>query len=217
MLIGLWDWGRAEEHLRSGWRSREVQAPREGETPLKWHLNAYKAGGTDVGLDVYKGAGVKVSEVTHKSAERLGLPRDTTYQIRARGAKTVACFGAKGVNSIHHTAAGGVENGGLPAWERPDVLLSRKDAERLEGFLYAGWCRDLEARKEGPTSSGTMARIEEATEQRRGEPRGTARSLGHQAYADNTTTRTRRSDPLEREDTGLKRTGGLTSRGSGRE
>jgi hypothetical protein len=50
MLIGLWDWGRVEGHLRSGWRSREVQAAREGEALLKWHLNACKAGGMDVDL-----------------------------------------------------------------------------------------------------------------------------------------------------------------------
>jgi hypothetical protein len=42
-----------------------------------------------------------------------------------------------------------------------------------------------------------MARIEEATEQYRGEPRGAARSLGHQAYADDTTTRARKSGQFE--------------------
>ncbi len=151
MLIGLWDWDRVEEHLRCGWRSREIQAPREGGTPLKWHLNAQKGGGREVSLDVCKGMGVKISEITHTSAERLGLPRNTTYHIFAKGNKLATCFRARGVDSIHHATTGGVGDWELPAWERPDILLSGKTAEHLEGFLYAGWCRDLEAREEGTT------------------------------------------------------------------
>jgi hypothetical protein len=170
MLIRLWDWGRVEEHLQSGWRSRDVQASREGETPLKWHLNARKAGGKDVGLDVWKGAGIKISEITHKSAERLGLPRDSTYHVCVKGARTVVYFRVEGVSCIRHTAARGAGVGELPAWERPIVLLSMKDAERLEAFLYAGWRRDSGTRNEMPTSSNTVANVEEAAEQYRGDP-----------------------------------------------
>jgi hypothetical protein len=42
MMIGIWDWGRVEEHLRSGWRSAEVLAPKKGGPPLKWHLEVRK-------------------------------------------------------------------------------------------------------------------------------------------------------------------------------
>jgi hypothetical protein len=202
MLIGLWDWGQVEEHLRSGWRSREVQAPREGETPLKWHLNARKAVGEEVGLDVCKGAGIKISKITHKSAERLGLPRDSTYQVCVKGARTVAYFRAEGVSFIRHTAARGAGIGELPAWERPNVLLSMKDAERLEGFLHTGWRRDSETRNEMPTSSNTVAKVEEAAEQYRGDPRGAAWSLRRQAYADDTTTRTERTRRSDLPETG---------------
>ncbi len=87
MLIGLWDWGRAEEHLRSGWRSREIQAPREGETPLKWHLNAHKAGGREVSLDVCKGAGTKISEITHPPPQSTPLPQEN-YHLWSASVKT---------------------------------------------------------------------------------------------------------------------------------
>jgi hypothetical protein len=112
-----------------------MQAPRKGETPLKWHLSARKAGGEEACLDVCKGAGMEISEITHKAAERLGLPRNSTYQVCVKGARTVAHFRAKGVSFIRHTAARGTAIGELPAWGRPNVLLSMKDAERLEGFL----------------------------------------------------------------------------------
>ncbi len=196
MLIGLWDWDRVEGQLRSGWRSREVQVPREGERPLKWHLIAQKGSGRGVSLDVCKGMGVKISEITHTSAERLGLPRNTTYSIFAKGNRLATCFRARGVDSIQHAITEGVGGGEPPAWEGPDVLLSEKDAERLEGFLYAGWHRDLEAQEEEATSGGTVARTEGAAEQRRGEPRGVIQNLEHQAYADDTTIKARGSGAL---------------------
>jgi len=52
-----------------------------------------------------------------------------------------------------------------------------------------------------------MARLEEATEQHRGERRRMARSLEHQAYTDDTTTRARRSSPLETRKHGFEENG----------
>jgi hypothetical protein len=52
-----------------------------------------------VSLDVCKGMGVKISEITHTSAERLGLPRNTTYNIFAKGNRLATCFRAKGGGS----------------------------------------------------------------------------------------------------------------------
>jgi hypothetical protein len=138
----------------------------------------------------------------HKSAGRLGLPRDTTYKVQVRGARTVACFRAEGVSFIRHTTARGVGSGELAAWERPDVLLSMKDAERLEGFLYARWRRDSEARNDMPTSSNTVAKVEEADEQYGGDTRGAAWSSRRQAYADDTTTRTERTRRSDLPETG---------------
>ncbi len=59
--------------------------------------------------------------------------------------------------------------------------------------MYAGWRGDLEAQKEEATSGGTLARVDKAAEQHRGEPRGMIQNLKHQAYADDTTIRARRS------------------------
>ncbi|MFN9897353.1 MAG: hypothetical protein ACK55Z_00890, partial [bacterium] len=39
-------------------------------------------------------------------------------------------------------SARGTGGGELPSGERPDVLLGMKDAERLKGYLRAGWCED---------------------------------------------------------------------------
>ncbi len=220
MLIGLWDWGRAEEHLRSGWRSIEMQAPRKGETPLKWHLSARKVNGEEVCLDVCKNAGIEKSEIMHKAAERMGLPRNATYQVCVKGVRTGDHFRAKGVSLIHHTAARGAGSGELPAWERPNVLLGMKDAERLEGFLRTGWRNDSglrngmpKRRKRGgvttsvcsrdrPTSSNTVATVEEAAEQYRADPRGATWSSRRQAYADDTTRRTEETMRPDQPETG---------------
>jgi hypothetical protein len=207
MLIGLWDWGRVEEHLRSGWRSIEMQAPRKGKTPLKWHLSTRKVSGEEVYLDVCKGAGMEISEITHKAADMMGLPRDSAYQVYVKGARTGTNFRAKGVSLIRHTAARGAGSGELPAWERPNVLLGMKDAERLEGFLRTGWRNDSEMRngmptrrkmeditasvcsRDRPKSGNTMTTVEEAAEQCRTDPHGAAWGSRRQAYADDTTTR----------------------------
>jgi hypothetical protein len=97
------------------------------------------------------------------------------------------------VDSIQHVTIEGVGDGEPSAWGGPDVLLSGGAAERLEGFLYAWWRRDLEAQEEEATSGGTLARVDKAAEKHRGKPRGMIQNLKHQAYADDTTIRARRS------------------------
>jgi hypothetical protein len=144
MLIGLWDWGRVEEHLRSGWRSAETQAPRRGEQPLKWHLSMRKTSGEEMYLDACKGAGAETSDITHEAAATAGLPRGSTYRVHVKGTRAGSDFHAKGVSIIHRTAARGAGSGELPAWERPDVLLGAEDAKSLEGYLRAGWRKDQE-------------------------------------------------------------------------
>ncbi len=138
MLIGLRYWDRVEKHLRSGWRSIEMQAPRKGEMPLKWHLNTRKMSSEEVYLDVCKGAGIEISEITHEAAEMMGLPQGSAYQVHVKGTRVGSNFRTKGVSFIRRTAARGTGCGELPAWERPNVLLGMKDAERLEGYLRAG-------------------------------------------------------------------------------
>ncbi len=207
MLIGLWDWGRIKEHLRSAWRSAKTQAPRRGEQPLKWHLSACKTSGEEMHLDACKGAGVETSEITHEAAATAGLPRGSTYRVHVKGTRAGSDFQAKGVNIIHRTAARGTGSGELPAWERPDVLLGVEDAKRLEGYLRAGWRGDQEAQGTLPTeearrnvaapvcfgdkpaSGATMTTAGEAVKQFRVKFRKEARVLRHQAYGDDTTTR----------------------------
>jgi hypothetical protein len=142
MMIGVWDWGRVKEHLRSGWRSAEVLAPRKGGPPLKWHLKVRKTNGETMHLDVCKGASTVQSEITHAAAAVAGLPHCYTYRVQVKGTREESVFRAKGVDVIRHTSARGTGGGELPSWERLDVLLGMKDAERLEGYLRAGWCED---------------------------------------------------------------------------
>jgi hypothetical protein len=151
MLIGLWDWGRVEEHLRSEWRSAETQAPRKGEQPLKWHLSTRKMSGEEMHLDVCKGAGIETSEITHEAPAMAELPRNSAYRVHVKGTRAGSDFRAKGVGIIRRTAARGTGSGELPAGERPDVLLGVEDAKRLEGYLRAGWCEDRETRGGLPT------------------------------------------------------------------
>jgi hypothetical protein len=123
MMIGVWDWGRVKEHLRSGWRSAEVLAPTKGEPPLKWHLRARKTNGEVMHLDVCKGASIAKSEITHGAAAVAGLPQNSTYRVQVKGNREESDCRAKGVDIIRHTSARSTRNGELPSWERPDVLL----------------------------------------------------------------------------------------------
>jgi hypothetical protein len=100
MLIGLWDWGRVKEHLRSGWRSAEVLAPRRGEPQLKWHLSMRKTNGEMMHLDVCKGAGIARSEITLEAAAVVGLPRNSTYRIQVKGVRAESEFRAQGVGIV---------------------------------------------------------------------------------------------------------------------
>jgi hypothetical protein len=134
MLIGLWDWSRVEEHLRSGWRSIETQVPRKGEQPPKWHLSTCKTSGEEMHLDVCNGTGIKTSEITHEAAAMAGLPQGSTYQVHVKGTRAGSDFHAKGVSVIHCTAARGAMSGELPAGERPDVLLGVEETKRIEDF-----------------------------------------------------------------------------------
>jgi hypothetical protein len=73
MVIGVWDWGRVKEHVRHRWRRAEVLAPTESESPSKWHLRVRKANGEVAHLDVYKGAGMTESVITHEAAAIAGF------------------------------------------------------------------------------------------------------------------------------------------------
>ncbi len=240
MPIGLWDWGRVKEHLRSGWRSTEVLAPRKGGPSLKWHLSTRKTNGEMMHLDVCKGAGIARSEITHGAGAVAGLPRSSTYQIQVKGIRAESDFRARGVGIVRCTSARGTGNGELPAWERPDVLLGMEDAKRLEGYLRAGWCKGRETQgglprrakrdetasaclKEKPASGKARAAVGGVTKQLGVQPHQAARVLRHQTYADDTTLSHRRqrgrtspkqgsADLKER-----RRRNGRTSRGSGQE
>ncbi len=223
MLIGLWDWGRVEEHLRSGWRSAETQAPRKGEQPLKWHLSTRWTGGEEMHLDACKGAGIETSEITHAAAAMAGLPQGSTYRVHVKGTRAGSDFHTKGVSIIHHTAARSARSGELPAWERPDVLLGVEDAKRLEGYLRAGWRRDQEAQGTLPTeearrnvaapvcfgdkpaSGVTMTAAGEAIEQFGVKFREEARVLRHQAYGDDATTRAEEATRPKQPEAGERR------------
>ncbi len=225
MLIGLWDWSRVEEHLRSGWRSIETQAPRKGEQPLKWHLSTRKTSGKEMHLDVCKGASIETSEITHEAATMAGLPHGSAYQVHVKGTRARTDFRAKGVSIIHRTAARGVGSGELPAWERPDMLLGVEDAKRLEGYLRAGWRKDQETQGALRTQEArwnvaatvcfgdklaggaTMAAAGEAIEQFGVKFRGAARVLRHQAYVDDATTRAEEATRLNQPEAGKRGSG----------
>ncbi len=207
MLIGLWDWGRVKEHLRSGWRSADVLAPRRGEPPLKWHLSTRKTNGEMMHLDVCKGAGIRRSEITHGAAQVAGLPQNSAYRILVGGIRAESNFRAQVVDIIRHTSARSTGNGELPAWERPDVLLGMEDAKRLEGYLRTGWCKGRETQgglptrrarrdetasvclRDKPASGNAMAAVGGVTKRVGVELHQAARVLRHQAYADDTTLR----------------------------
>jgi hypothetical protein len=203
MMIGVWDWGRVEEHLRYGWRSAEVLAPLKGEPPSKWHLRTCKKNGEVARLDVCKGAGIVKSEITHAAAAMAGLPRDATYRIQVKGRREDSGFRAKGVDIIRRMSTKNSGCGQLPFGQRPDVLLGMEDAKRLEGYLRAGWCEDrvtpggLPRRnrtasaslEEKLASSKAEAAAEELARPIRVQPRQAARVVRLQAYADDTTLR----------------------------
>ena len=139
MMIGMWDWGRVKEHVRHGWRSAEVLAPTESESPSKWHLRVRKANGEVAHLDVYKGAGITESVITHEAAAIAGLPRCHAYLVRVKGVRKDSDFRAKGVDVIRRATVRKSGCGELPLGQRPDVLLGMEDAQRLMGYLRAGW------------------------------------------------------------------------------
>jgi hypothetical protein len=207
MMIGVWDWGRVQEHLRYGWRSAEVLAPPKGGPPLKWHLRVRKTNGEMMHLDVCKGASIVQSEITHAAAAVAGFPVPGldyyTYRVQVKGTREESDFRAKGVDVIRHTSARGTGGGELPSWERPDVLLGMKDAKRLEGYLRAGWCEDratpggLPRRnrtasaclEEKLASSKAGTAVGGPTRPIRVQPRQAAPVVRLQAYADDTTLR----------------------------
>ncbi len=207
MMIGVWDWGRVKEHLRSGWRSTEVLAPRKGEPPLKWHLRVRKANEEMMHLDVCKGASIVQSEITHAAAAAAGFPHYCTYRVQVKGTREESDFRAKGVDVIRHTSARGTGGGELPSWERPDVLLGMKDAKRLEGYLRAGWCEDRvtpgglpkrdrtasACHEEELASSRTRAATGGVIRRARVRPHIAAGVLKLQKYADDTTVRLQRA------------------------
>jgi hypothetical protein len=207
MMIGVWDWGRVKDHLRSGWRSAEVLAPRAGGPPLKWHLRVRKTNGEMMHLDVCKGAGIVQTEITHAAAAMAGFPHYYTYRVQVKGTREESDLRAKGVDFIRHMSARGTGCGELPSWERPDVLLGMKDAKRLEGYLRAGWCegrvtpgglpkRNRTASaclEEEVASSRARAATEGVIKRARVRPHQAAGVLKVQKYADDTTVRLQRA------------------------
>ncbi len=211
-----------KEHLRSGWRSAEVLAPRKGGPPLKWHLSTRKTNGEMMHLDVCKGAGIARSEITHGAAAVAGLPRNSTYQIQVKGIRAESDFRARGVGIVRRTSASGTGNGELPAWERPDMLLGMEDAKRLEGYLRAGWCKGRETQgglprkarrdetasaclKEKPASGKPRAAVGGVTKRLGVQPHQTARVLRHQTYADDTTLRSQEAARPNQPEAGERR------------
>ena len=104
----------------------------------------------------------------------------------------------RGVNFIHLTAVKGAKIGQTPIWDEPEVLLSQSDAEQLEGFLHAGWCRDPKSHGGESNSGGPVARVNQAEKRCGGEPREVIRVLKHQAYADDTTAKAEKSGRFEK-------------------
>ncbi len=98
--------------------------------------------GEVVHLDVYKGAGIMKSEITHAAAAVAGLPQCHAYRVQVKGIREDSGFRAKGVDIIRRTSVRKSGCGELPFGQRPDVLLGMEDAKRLEGYLRAGWCKD---------------------------------------------------------------------------
>ncbi len=221
MMIGVWDWGRVKEHLRSGWRSAEILAPRKGGPPLKWHLKVRRTNREMMHLDVCRGAGIVQSEITHAAAAVAGFPHFHTYRVQVKGTREESDFRAKGVDVIRRTSARGTGGGELPSWERPDVLLGMKDAERLEGYLRAGWCEDWVTQGGLPRRNRTAsACLEEElassragaaaggiTKQVRVRPRQAAWVLKLQKYADDTTVRPQRAPRSNQPEAGERESG----------
>jgi hypothetical protein len=92
MMIGVWDWGRVQEHLRYRWRSAKILTPPKGEPPYKWHLRACKMNGEVVHLDVCKGTGIVKSEITHAAAAVAGLPKLSAYRVQVKGTREDSDF-----------------------------------------------------------------------------------------------------------------------------
>jgi hypothetical protein len=207
MMIGVWDWGRVNEHLRYGWRSAEVLAPPKGGPRLKWHLTARRVNGEMMHLDVCKGAGIVQSEITHAAAAMAGFPHYYTYRVQVEGTREESDFRAKGVDFIRHMSAKGTGGGELPSWERPDVLLGVKDAKRLEGYLRTGWSegrvtpgglpkrnRTASARREEELASNrAKAAAKGVVKRAKVRPQQAAGVLKVQKYADDTTVRLQRA------------------------
>jgi hypothetical protein len=203
MMIGVWDWGRVNEHLRYGWRSAEVLAPPKGGPPLKWHLTVRRMNGEIMHLDVCKGAGIVQTEITHAAAAMAGFPHYYTYRVQVEGIREESDFRAKGVDFIRHMSAKGTGGGKLPSWERPDVLLGVKDAKRLEGYLRTGWSegrvtpgglpkrnRTASARREEELASNRAeAAAKGVVKRAKVRPQQAAGVLKVLKYADDTTVR----------------------------
>ena len=136
-----------------------------------------------------------------------------------KGTREESDFRAKGVDVIRHTSARGTGGGELPSWERPDVLLGMKDAERLEGYLRVGWCgdrvtpgglpkRDRTASaclEEELASNRDKAAAKGVIKRAKVRPHQAAGVLKVQKYADDTTVRLQRalrSNPPEAGDRG---------------
>ncbi len=77
--------------------------------------HAQEERGEEVYLDVCKGAGIGISEITHEAAEMMGLPRGPAYQVHVKGAREGSDFRARGVSFICRTAARGSGSGEVPA------------------------------------------------------------------------------------------------------
>ncbi len=59
-----------------------------------------------------------------------------------KGVRKDSDFRARGVDVIRRASVRKSGCGELPFGQRPDVLLGMEDAQRLLGYLRAGWCED---------------------------------------------------------------------------
>jgi hypothetical protein len=80
--------------------------------------------------------------ITHEAAAIAGLPQCRAYLVQVKGVRKDSDFRAKGVDVIRRASVRKSGCGELPFGQRPDVLLGMEDAQRLMGYLRAGWCED---------------------------------------------------------------------------